>query len=78
MRQAYHSAGYKAADLTECKIHRLIDKETGKSRFVLCYPKKWDGDGEKMMPFTNGEGAGRLYDVQEWQEVELEIADKNE
>jgi len=76
MRQAYHSAGYRAYDLTECKIHRLVDKETGKVRFVLCYPKKWEADeGLPRMQSANGKMTGRAYDVREWQEVELEIVE---
>jgi len=72
MKQAYHSAGYKAYDLTECKIHRLVDKETGKARFVLCYPSKWEADN--TLPRVSGANnamTARAYTVQEWQEVEI-------
>ena len=74
MRQAYHSTGYKAFDLTECKIHRLVDKETGKVRYVLCYPTAWTAD-EARIPAVNGKMTGRAYNITEWQEIDLDVTD---
>jgi hypothetical protein len=72
MRQAYHHTGYGAFDLTECKIHRVVDKETGKVSFLLCCPKAWEAVGEKDTTAINGKTMIRHYNVTEWEEIELE------
>lgn len=77
MRQAYHSTGYKAGDLTECKIHRLVDKETGVARFVLCYPKAWERDTSMTFAAVNGRADFSMYFVTEWEEVPMELLPKN-
>jgi hypothetical protein len=76
VRQAYHSTGYKAGDLTECKVHRLVDKETGEARFVLCYPKAWERDESVTFDGVNGKMQGRMYFITEWEEVPIELLPK--
>ena len=75
MKQSYHVTGYHMFDLTECKVHRLVDKDTGKVRFVLCFPKAWEAAEEKqtMMSIAKGEVSFRNYNITEWEEVELEV-----
>lgn len=73
MKQLYHTAGHQSFDLTECKIHRIVDAD-GKARFIVSYPKKWEASEKQPMALARGgEASLRSFNVLEWEEVELEV-----
>jgi hypothetical protein len=73
IRQLYRKTGYRLADLTEGKLHR-IEEENGSFRYYACFPKKWRVvDGPKVTAIDGNDY--HFYDILEWEEVELEPKD---
>jgi hypothetical protein len=71
VRQVYHYGGYQTYDLTEVKVHYLDGK------FIACRPIKWEVKEESEMTTSNGKVMMvKLYEVTEWEEVELQTKDK--
>ena len=69
----YDTEGYGCFDLTECRMHRLANKD-GSERFVLVYPKKWEEQGPIERPTKSGETVTLIpYWVTEWEEVQVNV-----
>lgn len=73
MRQIYHTTGHRAYDLTECRVHRLVDK-SGKAKFVVCWPVKWVKLEPQQLTTHDGKQVTMCgYSVTEWAEAELDL-----
>ena len=71
MKPLFRYVPYSTMDLTEGRIHRVIDG--GSTKYFMCFPKKWEKSDK---PTTLQTIAGPLtvysYVVTEWEQVELQ------
>jgi len=61
-------------DPSKCYVHRIVEKD-GRQRFVVGYPTKWTASTDKA---TSGGKPITIYDITEWDEVELVLPDKKQ
>jgi hypothetical protein len=72
MRPTHEYTTHQTFDLTECKVHCLVDASTGKRRVVVLVPKEWEAGERRDMPAVNGETVSmRPFRVTAWEEIVL-------
>lgn len=74
MQPAHKSFGWVTTDLTQGIVCRLFDQDTGGSRLVAYFPKRWEKNGPKSTAnVVNGPTDVQAYKVLEWEEIELAV-----
>lgn len=70
MKPLHHYTGHKTVDLTECKLHCVI--EDGKRKIVALVPKTWEKDPPQKLMASNGQMLDLcFYSVTDFDEVVL-------